>query len=244
MLPTLSFHFSISIFFLPSAVVRWVVTDVPMKYASNKCFSVSTQAWTQDSFHRVLRAQWHQLITQLVTTQLSAGHDRVWSSMRVQLCDQERKEKKKDWEVHVGWMLHWHLSRSVMYFCMWASTKWAKERLESPCSHATWWITSEKCHPRSNYNTSMPSCPTVTRGVSVCVSTEQRQHQLSGPVTVRICRMRRQQVLRDANHGWLDGLAGSLHASHDTADTVKLNPDLNKYSHCLLHLPSCDMADK
>lgn len=54
--------------------------------------------------------------------------------------------------------------------------------------------TQQKCHPHSNYNTSMASCPTVMRGervwmcacvhAYVCVSSKQRQHHLSDPVTV------------------------------------------------------------
>lgn len=81
-----------------------------------------------------------------------------------------------------------------VHACLWACTKQARQLSESPCSYATWWIHSKKCHPHSNYNTSMASCPTVMRGervwmcacvhAYVCVSSKQRQHHLSDPVTV------------------------------------------------------------
>lgn len=53
-----------------------------------------------------------------------------------------------------------------VHACLWACTKQAQQLSESPCSYATW-IHSKKCHPHSNYNTSMASCPTVMRGERV-----------------------------------------------------------------------------
>lgn len=56
-----------------------------------------------------------------------------------------------------------------VHACLWVRMKQAQQLSESPCSYATWWIHSEKCHPHSNYNTSMASCPTVMRGERMCV---------------------------------------------------------------------------
>lgn len=97
-----------------------------------------------------------------------------------------------------------------VHACLWACTKQAQQLSESPCSYATW-IHSKKCHPHSNYNTSMASCPTVMRGervwmcacVCVCPASSVSIIFRIQSLFAWVYRMPKQQVHRDANHSWL-----------------------------------------
>lgn len=163
-----------------------------------------------------------EIITQLATMQMTRER---WLSMCVEgvclcvhLCAwvRERETKRDMWAERHPDICQGPLCTHLCA-CECAQSK-AKQPSESPCSYATWQIHSEKCHPHSNYNSSMPSCPAETRGECVRVCVRWAASAPSFQSSHSLHRMPRQQVDTDSDHGRLHDLASWLCTSNATAN--------------------------